>query len=158
MAEDAQYFRGVEVQQRGAIHDHAMIRTKVELEERAIRTLAMAAGFGHSVKLVPVEPGSTREAYYVSKYITKAADSRSAVPWMADVVDEDSGEVTRELVDGRYRTWSMSREWGLRMADVVADAAAWVAQRRETEALAALWAGFGDGLVLIPSAVVPPDG
>jgi len=114
--------RGVEVQVRGALHDHALLWSPTPLSLTAVRRRAIAAGFGHSVDLAPLVPGSRKAAYYVSKYITKATDSREQVPWAADVVDRNTGEVTRGLVPARYRTWSCSRGWGDRMADAVAQA------------------------------------
>ena len=71
------------------------------------------------MKLVPVVPGSKREAYYVSKYVTKSSDCRREVPWIADVVDAETGELHEGVpVPGRYRTWSTSREWGITMLAV----------------------------------------
>ncbi len=127
-----QFFRGVEVQDgkrggtgRGALHDHAMVWSPVPLEKRWLRDVAMDAGFGHALDLAQCEVGSKRAAYYVSKYVTKATDARESVPWAADVVDTVTGELSRQIVAGRYRTWSMSREWGLTMAAVRAEAAAY---------------------------------
>jgi hypothetical protein len=96
-----------------------------------VRRLAIRAGFGHSVDLAACEPGSRKAAYYVSKYVTKATDCRESVPWAADLVDLHTGEVTRGVVAGRYRTWSMSREWGDTMAAVRARAGAYAALKRE---------------------------
>lgn len=130
-----QFFRGVEVQVRGALHDHAMVWSPVPLDLRWLREVAMDAGFGHSVDLAACEPGSKKAAYYVSKYVTKATDSRDLVPWAAEVVDVRTGEVSRGVIAGRYRTWSMSREWGLTMSAVRAQASAYArvkAQERDT--------------------------
>lgn len=115
-----EFFRGIEVQKRGALHDHALVWSPVPLTTSTIRTFAMRAGFGHSIKHARIVAGSAEEARYVTKYTTKSVDQRTAVPWTVDVVDEETGEITTEDVDGRYRTWSMSRGWGLRMADVKA--------------------------------------
>jgi hypothetical protein len=112
----------------------------------------MDAGFGHSLDLVPVAPGSKREAYYVSKYVTKATDARDEVPWRGEVVDVATGEVTMGLVSARYRTWSMSREWGMTMADVRAEAAVYAAkkrQERESESLAAALMALGADVELL---------
>lgn len=128
---DLQFMRGVEVQDgkrrsdrfgRGALHDHSLVWSPTPLDHRLVRRLAIAAGFGHSVDLAPVTPGSKQEAYYVSKYITDSADQRQDVPWWGDVVDQDTGEVSETVVAGRYRTWSSSRGWGLTMAAVRAEA------------------------------------
>jgi hypothetical protein len=133
---DLQFFRGVEVQDghrggtaRGALHDHCMVRTSSPLVLRQLRALAISCGFGHSVDLAGCAPGSKQAAYYVAKYVTKATDSRRAVPW----VNVETGELT----DGRYRTWSMSREWGLKMAEVrAADAAAAAGRAADADARA----------------------
>ena len=114
-----QFFRGVEVQKRGALHHHSMTWSPTPLSVSEVRRLAMLAGYGHAVDLAPCEPGSRKAAYYVSKYVTKACDVRQSVPWV------DLG--TGEIVPGRYRTWSMSAEWGLTMATVTAQAAEYAA-------------------------------
>lgn len=125
-----QFFRGVEVQGRGALHDHAMVWSPVPLDKKWLREVAMDAGFGHSVDLALCEPGSKKASYYVSKYVTKATDARESVPWAQDYVDRATGEVFRADGPGRYRTWSMSREWGSTMAQVRAQAAAYAAVKR----------------------------
>lgn len=169
---DLEFMRGVEVQDgkrrrdgrgRGALHDHFLMRTRYAVDERTIRRLAMQAGFGHSVDLADAPPGSAREAYYVSKYVTKSTDSRDRVPWRADVVDVETGEVTRQLVPGRYRTWSASRQWGLTMAQIRAEAsvyAAGIAEQRaeqaERDALVLIAQVLGAELVETPSGSVPP--
>ncbi|WP_073390011.1 hypothetical protein [Jatrophihabitans endophyticus] len=121
---------------RLGLHDHVIIRTRYALDEKQIRRLVIQAGDGHSVSMDDMEPGSRREASYVSKYVIKSADARWQVPWRADVVDiESGGEVTRELVKARYRTWSALRNWGLTMAQLRAEAAVWaVAQPAQHDA------------------------
>jgi hypothetical protein len=152
-----QFFRGVEVQQRGALHDHAMTHSDAAISLAVVRRLAIRAGFGHSVDLAPCEPGSRKAAYYVSKYVTKATDSRESVPWAADLVDLDTGEVTRGVTAGRYRTWSMSREWGDTMAAVRARASAYAALKRQersaVELREAVWV-----LTAALGALTPVDG
>ena len=156
-----EFFRGVEVQGRGALHDHAMIWSPRPLRRSVVKELAMRAGFGHSVDLVEVRPGSKRAAYYVSKYITKATDSRSAVPWWGQVIDYRTGEVTEDLVAGRYRTWSMSRQWGLTMAAVRAEAREWARAKRDAEfgerLLALLGAFPGAEALLVADESPPPN-
>lgn len=138
-----QYWRGVEAQDgkrrrdgdgRGALHDHGLFRTPVRMRTAVVRRLAMQAGFGHAVKVDVISGGVEAVARYASKmvaaYTSKSTDLRAEVPWAADVVDERTGEVSRGLVDGRYRTWSCSRSWGVTMAAVQARAAAYAATRR----------------------------
>lgn len=131
---ELEFFRGVEVQARGALHDHALLWSPVPLDRVAIARVAMRAGFGHELDLAPIT-SAKQVSYYVSKYVTKSTDLRASVPWWGDVIDFDTGEVTEGIVDGRYRTWSMSRQWGLRMADVRAEGLAFVrAQQAAYEA------------------------
>jgi hypothetical protein len=152
---ELQYFRGVEVQKRGALHDHAMVWSPVPLSKTRLRSLAMAAGFGHELDLADCVPGSKKAAYYVSKYVTKATDSRDLVPWIGQVIDYETGEVTEGLVPGRYRTWSMSREWGLTMRDVRAEASVY-ARAKEAARVAALdLAAF---TALYAGGCLPPPG
>ena len=159
LSPELEYFRGVEVQSRGALHDHAMVWSPVPLQRNVLRGMAIRAGFGHSLDLAPAPPGSKRAAYYVAKYVTKATDARESVPWHGQLVDRETGEVTEGLVDGRYRTWSMSRRWGLTMAAVRAENRAWVNAR--DAAMVEQFAGLvllQLGAEVIPSAAAPPDG
>lgn len=127
---DLEFFRAVEPQSRGALHLHVIVASSVELDPFAVQRLALSAGFGCTMDLAVVEPGSRRHAYYVAKYVTKAADSRAVVPWAADVVDMDTGEVVLTNVTPTYRTWSSSQGWGLTMralkAGIAADRQRWV--------------------------------
>ena len=125
-----QYLRAVEVQKRGALHLHCIVWSPVPLDRGVLRRWAMTAGFGHELDLAPIVPGSRKHAYYVAKYVTKATDSRDLVPWAADVVDKETGEISRQLVDGRYRTWSASHGWGLTMRQIKAICAEQRARRR----------------------------
>lgn len=162
-----EFFRGVEVQKRGALHDHAMVWSPKPLSVKVIRELALAAGFGHSVDLAPAPSGSKQAAYYVSKYVTKATDSREDVPWLAagHVLEADEGghlvdvdTLTGETRPARasYRTWSCSRQWGLTMAAVRSECALVAAElRRELEMrqMSEFVAGLGD--VLLPDETPP---
>jgi hypothetical protein len=117
---ELQYLRAVETQKRGALHLHCIVWSPVPLDKAHLRRLAIRYGFGHELDLASIEPGSRKHAYYVAKYVTKACDSRDSVPWHADVVDKQSGEIRRALVPGRYRTWSASQGWGLTMRQIKA--------------------------------------
>nr|CRY96532.1 hypothetical protein [uncultured prokaryote] len=129
-----EFFRGIEVQHRGALHDHCLVWSPVPITTKSVRVHALRAGFGHSIKHARIVAGSSDEARYVTKYTTKSVDQRTDVPWTVDVVDQVTGEITTEEVDGRYRTWSMSRGWGTRMADVKAAIAAHMQRARAIEA------------------------
>jgi hypothetical protein len=153
-----EFFRGVEVQHRGALHDHAMVWSPTPLRKRDIKALALAAGFGHSVDLAPIT-SAQQVGYYVSKYVTKATDSRDEVPWVPDgheLVEDEHGQVldvdsaTGEVKPARaaYRTWSMSRQWGLTMRAVRAEAAEYAAAlraREDMDGMSELIRAFGDG-------------
>lgn len=136
------FLRGVEVQDgkrggqgRGALHDHAIVWCPVPLDLAVVQALALRAGFGCVVDWAPCVPGSRRAAYYVSKYVTKACDSRDRVPWLK--IDHQTGEILSERAT--YRTWSASREWGMTMGAVrqVCRAAAARAAARQLELLVA---------------------
>jgi hypothetical protein len=120
-----QYFRGAEVQKRGALHFHVMIRLPrshgVVLSEAQIKRIAIAYGFGHEMKLDAVT--DRKAAGYVAKYVAKSCTDRQRMPW----VHRRTGEVTNG--NGRYRPWTSSREWGQTMKDVRAEQAAWWAER-----------------------------
>jgi len=124
------YLRAVEVQKRGALHLHVLVLVDVDLDPVHVQSLAMAAGFGCTLDVAPLEPGTSKAARYVAKYVTKACDQRESVPWHRERIDYDTGEVT-EQTDATYRTWSSSRTWGITMAEVVA------ASRRAAERAAA---------------------
>jgi hypothetical protein len=108
-----EFMRAVEVQQRGALHFHVLLRSSVPLDVLAVQSLALAAGFGCNTDLRELD--RTRHAGYVSKYVTKAGDSRQSVPWRADVVDLQTGEVRLMHTGPTFRAWSASRGWGLTM-------------------------------------------
>lgn len=128
---DLEYLRGVEVQDgkrggggRGALHDHAIVWLSEQLDVGLVQEFALRAGFGCVVHWAPVEPGSRKAAYYVSKYVTKACDSREQVPWVE--IDVATGELLSDRPT--YRTWSMSSDWGLTMREVRAICAAHAAR------------------------------
>lgn len=122
---EVQYFRGVEIQARGAIHFHIPLWSPVPLDHFEVQAAAIRAGFGHEVDLERVDASSKRVARYVAKYVTKTADVRDSVPWAADVVDLDTGEISRGLVPAKYRGYSKSSRWGVTMREVKAAAREW---------------------------------
>jgi hypothetical protein len=109
------FLRAVEIQNRGAIHLHVLVWTPIPLVLNEVQALALKAGFGCVVNFKPCSPGDTRQAHYVSKYVTKATDQRGQVPW--DVLDPSTGEVVA-VGEAKFRTWSCSRTWGLTMKAV----------------------------------------
>lgn len=119
------YFKAAEVQRRGALHFHALIRPEdgrvMVLRVAALRRLAIKHGFGHSVDVQAVRP---EHAGYVAKYASKSAGDRPDVPWHGqrwqggDWVDKRTGELHHRprvrvpAYHATYRTWSCSRSWG----------------------------------------------
>jgi hypothetical protein len=118
------YFKGAEVQQRGALHFHWLIRradaVPLRVSVAELRWLALRHGFGHSVDVAPI---ADHHAGYVAKYVAKSAGDRPDVPWdgMARFerleVDHVTGECERvkgwrRSTRPSYRTWSKSRAWG----------------------------------------------
>jgi hypothetical protein len=156
-----EFFRGIEDQKRGALHDHAMVWSPVPLTEKGLKALALRAGFGHEIKAPAVRSGN-QAAYYVSKYITKATDARGVVPWWGLIIDYRTGEVIGEgLVPARYRTWSCSRGYGLTMAQVKAQGAAYAALCEQKQSadnvtrLGLVAATFGGELITVHSGSPP---
>lgn len=153
-----EFFRGIEDQKRGALHDHAMVWSPIPLTRKGLKSLALRAGFGHEIKVIRLAPGSRATAEYVSKYVTKATDHRQVVPWWGDKIDYETGEVTEGLVDARYRTWSMSRGWGLTMAAVRAEGLAYIKiieQKAGEAGLARLRLAFPDAEMILTSESPP---
>ena len=120
-----QYARAAEIQDgkrrrdgagRGALHFHVLIRAErsgqilKDYGERdpycAMRLLVEEHGFGHELDVQIV---AVSTSWYCAKYVSKSADARSSMPWL----DLETGELISG--NGRYRTWTASREWGLTM-------------------------------------------
>lgn len=174
---DLDYFRAVEVQRRGALHLHVILRLSALSRPpalSAIRRLAVHHGFGHSVDLQGLSAAAVDAAGgpagYVAKYVAKAADQRCDVPWRGTrrqqgrVVHDRHGEVygyaypngdledrSRRVVFSMkptYRTWSASRGYGESMAAVRAAQSHWQA----------VMASLDPGLPYVPEiAVLAPQ-
>ena len=155
----AEYYRGVEVQKRGAIHLHVILWTQEPADVRELQQLALAAGFGCNVKLdvAHTEGEARRFSSYVTKYVTKSVDDRGDAPWVK--LDDDTGELTDQPAN--FRTWSQSRGFGCTMKEHT-DAIAAQRKRSLTAALEAI-ALCADtlGAVVLegapPSPPVTPD-
>lgn len=117
---EIQYFRGVEIQQRGAIHYHVPVWSPVPIDVDSVELAAVRAGFGHEVDLEPVSGLSSGVPGYVAKYVTKTSDQRDSVPWSVDQVDVETGEICRRQVRATYRGYSKSARWGLTMKEIKA--------------------------------------
>jgi hypothetical protein len=105
------YIGAVEVQKRGALHRHLMIWTPEPLVPAEVQALAQEAGYGCVFDVQPVDD-VRKAARYVSKYITKSAGDRGNVPWTAEVLDEQTGELRELSTVPTFRTWSSSQNWG----------------------------------------------
>jgi hypothetical protein len=109
------YFRAAEVQQRGALHHHVIVWSPVALDTKTLRPLVIAAGYGHELKLDPLDPGARKAARYVAKYVTKSCDTRESVPWHGNIIDKSTGELTEGPTAATFRTWSQSQNYGTTM-------------------------------------------
>jgi hypothetical protein len=124
---DIQYARAAEVQQRGALHFHVIMRVPRlavllgDFNKRdphcSLRRLVEHHGFGHEIEL---EPANEWAAWYCAKYASKSCTDRDTLPWL----DPTTGEISKG--NGRYRPWSASRRWGAMIASIRATQAAWV--------------------------------
>lgn len=92
------YFRASEVQRRGALHFHVLMRRRdgapLAITVRDLRRLAVKHGFGHAVDVQAVQPG---HASYVAKYVAKAANDRKVVPWSGEGWVKPPGRAFRVL-------------------------------------------------------------
>lgn len=122
--DDVVYVKAAEVQRRGALHFHVILRRRaggvLAMDLERVGALAIEHGFGHEVDLQKVEP---RHGAYIAKYAAKAANQRPDVPWcgrrrkVVTVLDEHTGELVDHhmwqlSLTPTYRTWTASRAWG----------------------------------------------
>jgi hypothetical protein len=153
---DLDFYRAVEVQQRGALHLHIPIATRSELDVLRVQQLALAAGFGCVLDLAPLPWNAdfSHLASYVSKqvagYITKSAGQRDDVPWRTDVADDATGEIRRLHTRPTYRSHSQSRSWGITIGEIRA------VHRAQARKRAAALQAAGDPQVTGTPAPLPP--
>jgi hypothetical protein len=164
---DVQYLKSYELQRRGAVHAHVMVRVPAGVPERLlhqlVRSYARHYGWGPQVKLDRLgaegSPDSVRRAAaYVAKYACKGSG----------VKVERLNFATGELESCGLRSWSASGSWGMRMwqcrlerARFAAARAAGVAAARRATAPGAAGAldlnndySTTGGVVAVPSALV----
>ena len=105
---DVQYARAAEVQKRGALHFHIVMRVPRlgtllgDLDKRnpfcVLRQLVERHGFGHEIEL---EPATESAAWYCAKYVSKSCDDRQTLPWLdrhtGELSEGHSGAVARSL-------------------------------------------------------------
>ena len=106
------YFQAREVHRGGVLHVHLILCRSdgrpLMLNQRNMKQLAMAHGFGHSFKSKRID-SHWGASEYVSKYVSKSADSRAAVEWR-----DDEGR----RVPGCFRTWTSARAYGISMSEI----------------------------------------
>lgn len=78
---DFAFIRFPEVQKRGALHFHILVRVQGALDPHVVQDAALAAGFGCAVDVQEVS--GQRAVMYVSKYVSKSAAARAGCPWIA---------------------------------------------------------------------------
>jgi len=117
---------------RGALHRHALLVLDSPADVLALHEWVTAAGYGCSMDLEPLVPGSRKYARYVAKYVTKSCDARADVPWLRVQLDRETGEL-EDKTDATFRTWSSSQSWGLTMAAIVAASRAAVQKAERVE-------------------------
>jgi hypothetical protein len=105
------YIGSVEVQGRGALHRHLVLNLDRPLFPGEVQALALAAGYGCVFDL-QVITSAQKAAWYISKYVTKSAGARSEVPWVRDVVDQETGEIRAMKTTATFRSWSAAQSWG----------------------------------------------
>ena len=105
------YIGSVEVQERGALHRHVVLNVDRALLPEEVQALALAAGFGCVFDLQVIN-SAQKAAWYISKYVMKSAGARSEVPWIADVLDQSTGEVRAMRTSPTFRAWSSAQSWG----------------------------------------------
>jgi hypothetical protein len=112
---ELEFFKVNEVQDRGALHLHVLLRSQTPLDVMEIHALALSAGFGCSMDLAQMP--AARAARYVAKYAAKGYTGRPEVPWKDYVLDKGTGEM-RVRQTAAYRTVSQSHRWGLTLRQI----------------------------------------
>lgn len=155
-----QYFRSVEVQARGALHFHCLVRLSTNGLRRLLamwrprdphcplRTLVVSRGFGHAIDLQVLDGSPAKIAAlltYVAKYVSKAVDDRHDVPWTPDP------DAPEHHCRASYRTWTASRGYGKTMAELRRAQVAYMRTTGSTPSPAVLREGAGRSVPLDPN-------
>jgi hypothetical protein len=102
---------------RGALHHHTVLAATQLLDVDQVQELVTGSGYGCVMDLQRIEVTKGLEHYLTKTlggYLTKAADSRTTVPWRVTKVDQQTGEIVKDYPGkATYRTHSESRGWGL---------------------------------------------
>lgn len=154
-----QFCGSVETQKRGALHRHLVVFTDQPLLFDQVQELALAAGYGCTLDIEPLQ-SPEKAARYISKYVTKAAGDRAVVPWSSMAVDMDTGEIYERSHRPTYRLWSSSQKWGVTMKAIKAVQAQQARQRamylRELTAVLEVDAGSLFGSAADQGGADPP--
>jgi hypothetical protein len=122
-----EFFKTWEVQRRGALHLHSMMRPEGVISDRrfraAIKLAARRWGFGEQVDIKVVDLADSEQAAkvagYCAKYASKSAD---------DLVDVRRVNMTTgEFLPVGLRSWSASRSWGDTMGTIRQRRCQWAA-------------------------------
>lgn len=102
---------------RGALHHHVLLALPEKIDVSWLHERALAVGYGCVLDVEPVrDPAAV--AAYVAKYLTKGGRDRRACKWSVEVIDRQTGEVTREGAYPTYRAWSASKGFGPTIASL----------------------------------------
>lgn len=131
---EVQFFKTFEVQKRGALHIHTMLRVEGVITDRrfraAIKLAASRWGFGKQVDIKTVDLADTETAAKVAGYCAKYASKSSDA--LVDVHRMDWH--TGEFRPVGLRSWSASRSWGDTMKSIKLRRCQWAATSGATAA------------------------
>jgi hypothetical protein len=136
-----------ELQQRGVLHAHVLMRVEGVVSDRRVRAALKLArmrwGFGKQTKVETVDLSNSeavaRVSGYLAKYVSKNADVLPGVQRL----DRETGEMQY----GAVRPWSASRSWGDTMRSI-----------RERRAVFAQERAAASGAVSVGGAPAQPIG
>lgn len=141
---DVEFFKTWEIQRRGALHCHSMMRADQVSQRRMLAAVKMCAarwGFGDQVDVQVFDLGdaesAARKAGYIAKYASKSADDLPGVRRL--------NPSTGEIRSGGFRSWSSSRRWGSSMAQVQQRRCTWAAVAAAARGTAVTLADDGSG-------------
>lgn len=114
LKKDLPYWKCYELQARGVLHVHALVRVPFMSQknfQKVVKSVARRWNFGDRMKVITVTSRNRGAiSAYVGKYVTKGSGLALTV-----------NKATGELREGGYRSWSASRDWGDSMAKVKED-------------------------------------
>jgi hypothetical protein len=139
------------------LHRHVVMHVDEPLTAREVGDLALAAGYGcvHDVQVIK---SAQKAAWYIAKYVTKSSGDRGNVPWRAEVLDEETGELRVMETTPTFRTWSSAQSWGFTLKGLreIARVQAQARARYLRELVDALESDTGAGSPLVAIASSDP--